>query len=64
MAFCMNCGTELEKDAHFCSECGAKVPQIVKDNERNIIYEGNIYKCPNCGEVLKSFVANCPQCRI
>ena len=63
MAFCMNCGTELEKDAHFCSECGAKVPQIVKDNERNIIYEGNIYKCPNCGEVLKSFVANCLQWR-
>lgn len=62
MAFCMNCGTELEKDSHFCSECGTKVPEIRNNSERNIVYEGNIHKCPNCGEVLKSFVTNCSQC--
>ena len=24
--------------------------------------EGSIHKCPNCGEIIKSFTANCPSC--
>ncbi|MFV0249868.1 MAG: hypothetical protein ACK5HP_02395 [Bacilli bacterium] len=31
--------------------------------ERKTVYEGYIHKCPNCGEVLESFVTNCPACR-
>ena len=30
--------------------------------ERKTVYEGNLHKCPNCGEVLNSFVTNCPTC--
>lgn len=26
------------------------------------MFEGNIRKCPNCGEVLNSFTSNCPSC--
>ncbi len=31
-------------------------------SERKQEYAGKITKCPNCGEVLKSFMANCPSC--
>lgn len=30
--------------------------------ERKIVFDGKIHKCPNCGEVLKSFMTNCPAC--
>ena len=30
--------------------------------ERRTVFEGEIHKCPNCGEVLQSFVINCPTC--
>ncbi len=60
MAFCTKCKSELEEDARFCSECGAVVNK--KRKERTIVYEGDIHKCPNCGETLKSFISNCPQC--
>lgn len=29
---------------------------------RQTVYEGYIHKCPNCGEVLDSFLTNCPSC--
>lgn len=60
MLYCKNCGNELEDNDKFCSKCGT--PIEVETQERQIKYEGNIHKCPNCGEVLKSFVANCPSC--
>lgn len=33
-----------------------------KKAERKIVYEGEIHKCPNCGEILKSFCITCPSC--
>ena len=30
--------------------------------ERKTVFEGEIHKCPNCGEALESFVVNCPSC--
>lgn len=60
MAFCKKCGNELEKDDEFCTECGT--PVTSKKNERKIVYDGKIHKCPSCGEVIKSFVAICPTC--
>lgn len=64
MPFCTNCGSEVEDNAKFCKNCGAAVNQPYKsaNSERKTIYEGNIYKCPHCGEVLNSFVAVCPSC--
>lgn len=63
MAYCMNCGKELAKEANFCSNCGTEVAkkEELKEQRKNI-YEGQIHKCPNCGEVLNSFTSNCPTC--
>ncbi len=32
------------------------------DSKRRITYDGEIHKCPNCGEVINSFVSICPAC--
>lgn len=63
MAFCSNCGKQLDDKAKFCSACGASRPvQTENENKRNTVYEGEIHKCPNCGEVLDSFLTRCPSC--
>ena len=64
MAFCTKCGKQLAEGAKFCFECGAKVnePSSSRVEYRKIVYDGQIHKCPNCGEVLSSFLANCPAC--
>lgn len=62
MAYCANCGTEIVADAKFCQKCGH--PTTVQNNAstRKQEFAGKIYKCPNCGEVLKAFEINCPAC--
>ena len=67
MSFCNNCGKELVPGAKFCFECGTPVIyNQYNDNspntKRKVVFEGDIHKCPNCGEVLSSFVLNCPTC--
>ena len=64
MSYCLKCGTKLVDGAKFCQKCGTAVNEDVYTNEakRQQEYVGKIYKCPNCGEVLKSFVRNCPSC--
>ena len=64
MPFCTNCGSEITEDAKFCNNCGSAVNQSYKraKNERETVFEGNIYKCPHCGEILNSFVSVCPAC--
>ena len=36
--------------------------QPSQQNQRRIVYEGEIHKCPHCGEILNSFTAICPTC--
>lgn len=74
--FCPYCGTKLDKGARFCKSCGeiiahdtqeflqtkSKQPTTENLSERKIVYEGYLHKCPNCGEVLNSFMTNCPTC--
>lgn len=36
--------------------------QRVPRNERKTVYDGELHKCPNCGELLNSFVIVCPAC--
>lgn len=62
MAFCINCGQELVEGAKFCANCGNAVTSENATFQRKTVYEGTLHKCPNCGEVLNSFVPNCPAC--
>ena len=61
MAYCSNCGHQLVDDAKFCSECGTPVNNVVR-SERKVVFEGDVHKCPNCGEILNSFTVECPAC--
>lgn len=62
MKYCEKCGTQLDDNAVFCSGCGNKVIKEEK-NQSKTIKEGDIYKCPFCGEFLPSDVTYCPTCR-
>jgi RNA polymerase subunit RPABC4/transcription elongation factor Spt4 len=63
MAFCMNCGQRLPEGAKFCSNCGAATGEVKSETaQRKIVYDGEVHKCPNCGEIVDSFVLNCPSC--
>ena len=61
MSFCTNCGKELPTGAKFCANCGTA--SVAPDNaRRKTVYDGEVHKCPGCGELLGSFTANCPVC--
>lgn len=64
ISFYSHCGQQLTYDAMFCSRCGTPTMLNQADNytERKQEFAGKIIKCPNCGEVLNSFVSNCPSC--
>ncbi|MGN1306572.1 MAG: zinc ribbon domain-containing protein [Faecousia sp.] len=64
MAYCIYCGKELPDGAKFCAECGTavKAERYAEGSQRKAVYEGNIHKCPNCGEILDSFTTVCPSC--
>lgn len=62
MAFCINCGQKLAEGAKFCANCGKAVSSTNSTSQRETVFDGEIHKCPNCGEVLNSFVINCPSC--
>lgn len=60
MEYCINCGQQLADGAKFCAECGTSTNN--DNTKRKTVYDGEIHKCPNCGEVLNSFVSNCTAC--
>lgn len=66
MAYCVSCGNKLSESDRFCSNCGTAVEETQapdkKRNSREQLFDGKIYKCPNCGEQLESFSATCPAC--
>lgn len=63
MAYCRNCGSALVDGAKFCQICGiATNLSPLQSAGRQHEFAGKIYKCPNCGEILQSFVRNCPSC--
>lgn len=64
MTYCTNCGAKLADGAKFCQKCGVSTNGAPSNHERQRQqeYAGKILKCPNCGETLKSFNANCPAC--
>lgn len=63
MAFCSNCGSEVVGGAKFCQKCGNPLSSSGSIySERQQEFVGKVYKCPNCGEILRSFLRNCPSC--
>ena len=63
MAFCTNCGQQVTDGAKFCANCGTPISQNISNTERKIVFDGEIHKCPHCGEVLKAFEMVCPICK-
>ncbi len=63
MIFCTKCGKPLVEGASFCAACGTpKAARASRDSTRKTVYDGEIHKCPNCGEVLKYTAMVCPAC--
>lgn len=62
MAFCINCGQEFADGAKFCANCGKTTDNNTSSSQRKTVYDGEIHKCPNCGEVLNSFSTHCSSC--
>ena len=63
MGFCINCGHALAEVAQFCSGCGVAIGEAHTESEqRKSVYDGELHKCPNCAEMLNSFMSSCPSC--
>ena len=71
MSFCSKCGQKIAEGAQFCSGCGEKIgmqpisqeKNIEKQEQRKVAFDGEVHKCPNCGEVIKkSFQTVCHKC--
>lgn len=64
MAFCTECGHQLVEGAKFCYECGAKVnaPSSPQAAQRRTVYDGEIHKCPNCGDIMNAYESVCKSC--
>ena len=64
MAFCRECGKQLQDNAKFCPDCGTPVNPVAESSGdvRREIYDGEVHKCPHCGESLNAFEIECPSC--
>ena len=64
MPFCSYCGHKLTEGAKFCFECGTKVniQEPSQDEVRKVAYDGEIHKCPNCGDILDAYESVCKAC--
>lgn len=71
--FCKNCGEAIAQQP--VGGTNSNVPpkvethqpkaESVKEDQRTkrkTVYDGELHKCPNCGELLKSFTTVCPTC--
>jgi len=59
---CIKCGTMLEDDALFCSECGEKQKPVEKKCQKcgTVLIEGAKF-CMNCGTPVATATAATPQ---
>lgn len=64
MAYCSKCGKQMKDGAIFCSSCGTRMASSREEREgkRAEQYDGEIHKCPSCGQTLDSLEVICPSC--
>lgn len=63
MAFCSNCGVQLQANAKFCPECGTKCGESASNGSKRVqTFKGQIKKCPSCGASVSSFSITCSEC--
>lgn len=63
MAFCVNCGRQVPVGEKYCGNCGTATEKINSEtSQRKTVYDGEVHKCPNCGEILSAFAVTCPSC--
>lgn len=73
--FCKNCGESVVQAQQSTGSISSheepnmetrqpKMEQVKEDprTKRKTVYDGELHKCPNCGELLKSFTTVCPTC--
>lgn len=62
MPFCPTCGKETCENDKFCPNCGKDMSEILSEEKRKEVYDGQIHKCPSCGKPLKAFAVKCEHC--
>lgn len=68
--FCPYCGQQIKKNVEPVHERKTNYEEPEKthsasdqhEEHRKETYHGEVRKCPNCGEILKSFSTECPSC--
>ena len=61
MKDCTSCGAQIDDDAVFCPECGAKQDASAAEPEQPAAAEGTI-RCPNCDEEIPADSVFCAEC--
>lgn len=64
--FCKNCGKSINQNNNSGAEGfppqAGEIFLHEQHTERKAVYEGQLHKCPNCGELLDAFRSHCPSC--
>lgn len=59
MAYCSECGSEINEGAKYCSVCGGKLG--VNTKQINVV---KTMTCPQCGGLINSFAGRCQACGV
>ena len=60
--YCSNCRQALADTAKFCSNCGKSVSNNNSTTQRKTVYDGELHKCPSCGDIMGPFEIKCQMC--
>lgn len=64
--FCKGCGKPIDRSGSSATGCASQKTEEIfsykQHTERKTVYEGQLHKCQNCGELLDAFRSHCPSC--